>query len=135
MTTDPLFVAAAAARNRAHAPFSGFRVGAAVQAVDGIIYSGCNIESASFGLTLCAERVAITKAISEGARRFTRVAVVADTEDLTPPCGACRQLLWELCGNVEVYMVNLKKQMVCYMLGDLIPLPFDARLLTPPPGK
>jgi cytidine deaminase len=140
MTIDPLFVAAAAARNRAHAPYSGFRVGAAVQAADGIIYAGCNVESASYGLTICAERVAVAKAISEGARRFTRVAVVTDTDDLTPPCGACRQLLWELCGNIEVYMVNLNKQMVCYMLGDLLPLPFDARLLTtggkaPPPGK
>ena len=129
MTTDPLFVAAAAARTRAYAPFSAFRVGAAVQAADGTIYSGCNVESASFGLTICAERVAVAKAVSEGARKFTRLAVVADTDELTPPCGACRQLLWELCGNVEVYLVNLKKQMVCYMLGDLLPLAFDARLL------
>jgi cytidine deaminase len=130
----PLLVAATAARNRAYAPFSGFKVGAAVQSLEGIVYAGCNVESASYGLTLCAERVALAKAISEGARRFARVAVVADTDDPTPPCGACRQLLWELCGNVEVYLVNLKQQMVCYMLGDLLPLAFEARLL-PATGK
>lgn len=141
MLTDPqltpLFVAATAARNKAHAPYSGFKVGAAVQSLDGMIYSGCNVENASYGLTICAERVAIAKAVSEGARKFSRVAIVADTEDPTAPCGACRQVLWELCGNVEVYLVNLKKQMVCYMLGDLLPLAFDARVLgkAPPPSK
>jgi cytidine deaminase len=134
MNSDPLFVAAAAARNKAHAPFSNFKVGAAVQAADGIIYTGCNVESASYGLTICAERVAITKAISEGSKRFTRVAVFAETEELTPPCGACRQVLWELCGNVEVCLLNHKKQMVCYMLADLLPLAFDARLLPKPAG-
>lgn len=141
MLTDPqltpLFVAATAVRNKAHAPFSGFRVGAAIQSLEGMIFTGCNVESASYGLTICAERVAIAKAISEGVRKFSRIAIVADTQELTPPCGACRQVLWELCGNIEVYMVNLQKQMVCYMLEDLIPLAFDARLLgkTPTPGK
>jgi cytidine deaminase len=129
MTADPLFIAAAAARNKAHAPFSGFKVGAAVQSADGLIYSGCNVESASYGLTQCAERVAIAKAISEGSRKFTRIAVYAETEEPTPPCGACRQVLWELCGNVEVYLLNHKKQMVCYMLGDLLPLAFDGATL------
>lgn len=129
MSADPLFIAAAAARNKAHAPYSGFRVGAAVQAMDGIIHTGCNVESASFGLTICAERVAICKALSEGSRKFSRVAVYAETEELTPPCGACRQFLWELCGDIEVYLLNHKKQMVCYKLGDLLPLAFDARLL------
>lgn len=126
MSADPLFVAAAAVRNKAYAPFSNFKVGAAVQASDGIIYAGCNVESASYGLTICAERVAVCKAISDGSRKFTRIAIYAETEELTPPCGACRQLLWELCGDVEVYLLNHKKQMVCYKLGDLLPLAFDA---------
>jgi cytidine deaminase len=132
MNADPLFIAAAASRNKAFAPFSGFKVGAAVQATDGIVYSGCNIECASYGLTICAERVAIFKAISEGTRKIARVAVFAETEELTPPCGACRQVLWELCNNpdVEIYLLNHKKQMVCYKLADLLPLPFEAKLLT-----
>ncbi|QEL17874.1 cytidine deaminase [Limnoglobus roseus] len=129
MSADPLFIAAAAARNKAVAPYSGFKVGAAVQAVDGIIYAGCNVESASYGLTICAERVAVCKAISDGSRKFTRIAVFVETDELTPPCGACRQFLWELCGDVEVFLLNHKKQMVCYKLGDLLPLPFDGRFL------
>jgi cytidine deaminase len=129
MNADPLFIAAAAARNKAFAPYSNFKVGAAIQAVDGIIYSGCNVESASYGLTLCAERIAVCKAISEGSRKFARIAIFTETEELTAPCGACRQLLWELCGDMEVYLLNHKKQMVCYKLGDLLPLPFDARAL------
>lgn len=129
MSADPLFVAAAAVRNKAYAPFSNFKVGAAVQASDGIIYAGCNVESASYGLTICAERVAICRAIAEGSRKFARIAVYAETEELTPPCGACRQFLWELCGDVEVFLLNHKKQMVCYKLGDLIPLAFDARTM------
>jgi cytidine deaminase len=89
-----------------------------------------------YGLTVCAERAALCRAVAEGAKRFSRIAVVADTDELTPPCGACRQALWELCGDIEVYLVNLKKQMVCYRLGDLLPLPFDARLLQPKgPGR
>ncbi len=135
MNTDPLLIAAAAARNKAHAPFSNFKVGAAVQALDGIIYTGCNVESASYGLTICAERVAITKAISEGARRFSRIAIYCETDELTPPCGACRQLLWELAGNIEVCLINHKKQMVAYMLDVLLPLPFDTRSLQKPPGS
>ena len=96
---DPLVDAALAARGFAHAPFSMFKVGAALQAEDGRVFTGCNVENATYGLTMCAERVAIFKAISEGARRFLRIAVAADTETLTPPCGACRQILWEFCGN------------------------------------
>ncbi len=129
MSADPLFIAAAAVRSKAHAPFSNFKVGAAVQASDGIIYTGCNVECASYGLTICAERVAVCKAISEGSRKFARIAVYAETEELTPPCGACRQLLWELCGDIEVYLLNHKKQMVCYKLGDLIPLAFEAKTM------
>jgi cytidine deaminase len=129
MNADPLFVSAAAVRNKAFAPYSNFKVGAAIQSVDGLIYAGCNVESATYGLTLCAERVAVCKAISEGSRKFTRIAIYTETDDLTPPCGACRQLLWELCGNIEVHLINHKKQSVYYMLGDLLPLPFDATKL------
>jgi cytidine deaminase len=135
MSADPLFIAAAAARNKAYAPFSNFKVGAAVKSADGLIYSGCNVECASYGLTMCAERVAITKAISEGARRFTQIAIFTETDELTPPCGACRQVMWELCGNIEVYLLNHKKQMVCYMLGDLLPLAFDATQLKVPGAR
>src|SRR5262252_5589168 len=104
--TDLLLSAALAAREHAHAPFSGFRVGAALEDESGRVHTGCNVENASYGLTLCAERVAIFKAISEGARRFLRIAVAADTDTLTPPCGACRQILWEFCGDIEVILVN-----------------------------
>ncbi len=129
MSTDPLFISAAAARNKAYAPYSGFKVGAAIQASDGIIYTGCNVECASYGLTICAERAALCKAVSEGTRRFARIAVYAETEELTAPCGACRQFLWELCGDIEVYLLNHKKQVVCYKLGDLLPLAFDAKAM------
>ena len=86
----------------AFAPFSKFQVGAALEDVDGRIHTGCNVENATYGLTVCAERVAVFKAISEGVRKFRRVAVAADTDVLTPPCGACRQILWEFCGDIEV---------------------------------
>lgn len=131
MSSDPLFIAAAAARNKAYAPYSNFKVGAAVQSVDGLIYTGCNVENASYGLTICAERVAVCKALSEGSRQFSRIAIYTETEELTAPCGACRQVLWELCGNIEVHLLNHRKQQVCYMLGDLIPLAFEARQLKP----
>src|SRR5215472_9651785 len=104
---DRLMEAALAARRNAHAPFSRFQVGAALEDSEGRIHTGCNVENATYGLTLCAERVAVFKAISEGARRFRRVVVAADTETLTPPCGACRQILWEFCGDIELVLVNL----------------------------
>ena len=126
---DPLIAAATAARENAHAPFSKFRVGAAVVDSAGRIYTGCNVENATYGLTLCAERVAIFKAVSEGARGFTRVAVVADTETLTPPCGACRQILWEFCGDVEIVLANLNGKAQTHRLGALLPQPFDGSFL------
>src|SRR6201992_1344074 len=101
-----LLAAALAARQHAHAPFSNFRVGAALEDSSGRVHTGCNVENATYGLTLCAERVAVFKAISEGARKFTRIAVAADTDRLTPPCGACRQILWEFCSDIEVILVN-----------------------------
>jgi cytidine deaminase len=126
---DPLIAAALHAREHAHAPFSKFRVGAAVEDQSGKIHTGCNVENATYGLTLCAERLAIFKAMSEGARRFRRVAVVADTEELTPPCGACRQILWEFCGDVEIVMANLSGKTETLRLGTLFPRAFDASFL------
>jgi cytidine deaminase len=127
--TETLISAAARARENAHAPFSKFRVGAAVEDESGRIHTGCNIENATYGLTVCAERIAIFKAISEGARRFKKVAVVADTETLTPPCGACRQILWEFCGDVEIVLANLHGKTETLRLGTLFPRAFDASFL------
>jgi cytidine deaminase len=127
--TDPLIAAATKVRENAHAKFSNFKVGAAVEDDTGRIHTGCNIENATYGLTICAERAAIFKAISEGARKFTRVAVVADTETLTPPCGACRQILWEFCGDVEIVLANLAGKTETLRLGTLFPRAFDASFL------
>jgi cytidine deaminase len=126
---DQLLEAALRAREHAHAPFSNFRVGAALEDEDGRIHTGCNIENATYGLTLCAERVAVFKAVSEGARRFRRIAVAADTEALTPPCGSCRQILWEFCGDIEVALVNLDGASESVRMRDLFPRPFDASFL------
>jgi cytidine deaminase len=128
-TAALLIAAARRARRRAQARFSGFRVGAALEAADGTIITGCNIENATYGLTMCAERVAMFKALSEGYTKFRRVAVVADTDAPTPPCGSCRQILWEFGGDLDVLLANLKRQTGKYRLADLLPLPFDARLL------
>jgi cytidine deaminase len=127
--SDPLLEAALAAREFAHTPFSNFRVGAAIEDDTGRIYTGCNIENASYGLTLCAERVAVFKAISEGARRFTRIAVAADTDKLTPPCGACRQIVWEFCGDAELYLTNLQGKTEKMKMSDIFPRPFDVTFL------
>jgi cytidine deaminase len=127
--TDALLEAALAARENAHAPYSHFRVGAALEDTAGRLHTGCNIENASYGLTLCAERVAVFKAISEGVRAFRRLAVAADTDKLAPPCGACRQVLWELCGDIEVLLVNSRGRTESYRLKDLFPRPFDASIL------
>ena len=125
----PLIALARMAREHAHAPFSKFRVGAAVRAKSGRIFTGCNVENATYGLTVCAERVAILKAISEGERGFDAIAVVADTDTLTPPCGACRQILWEFCGNAEVVLANLKGKMERFSMSELLPKPFDQSFL------
>lgn len=124
-----LVEAARNARENAHAPYSHFRVGAAVQDESGRIFTGCNVENATYGLTLCAERVAVFKGISEGAKRFTRIAVVADTDRLTPPCGACRQILWEFCGDAELTMANLQGATETLRLSTLFPRAFDASFL------
>jgi cytidine deaminase len=122
--------AARDARRRAHATYSGFKVGAALETHGGAIVTGCNIENATYGLTICAERVAMFKALSDGHRRFRRVAVVADTGAPTPPCGACRQILWEFGGNLEVVLANLRRETARLQLRDLLPLPFDGTILS-----
>jgi cytidine deaminase len=127
--SDALVEYARRAREHAVADYSHFKVGAALQTADGTIVTGCNVENATYGLTVCAERVAMFKALSEGHRSFTRVAVVADTADPTPPCGACRQILWEFGGDLEVVLANLTEIKGHHRLKDLLPLPFDARLL------
>ena len=127
---NKLIEAAIEARKHAHAPFSHFQVGAALEDQSGRIFTGCNIENATYGLTICAERVAVFKAISEGARKFVRVAVAADTDVLTPPCGACRQILWEFCGDVELTLANLQGKTETLRLKDLFPRPFDASFFT-----
>ncbi len=126
---NSLLAAARAARENAHAPYSNFRVGAALRAKSGQIYTGCNVENSTYGLTVCAERVAIFKAISEGERGFDAIAVVTDTEDLTPPCGACRQIIWEFCGDVPVLMGNLKGKTAAIQMSALFPKPFDSSFL------
>ncbi len=129
-TVNPLVAAARTARQHAVATFPGFKVGAALETVDGTVISGGNVENATYGLTICAERVAMFKALSEGHRQFTRLAIVADTEAPTPPCGACRQILWEFCGDVDVILANLSIIKDRRRMADLLPQPFDGRLLT-----
>jgi cytidine deaminase len=126
---EALISAARQTRENAHAAFSNFRVGAALRATSGRIFGGCNVENATYGLTVCAERVAIFKAISEGERGFDAIAVVADTDSLTPPCGACRQLIWEFCGDIPVILANLKGKVETIPMRDLFPKPFDSSSL------
>lgn len=123
---DALIAAATKARENAHAKFSNFKVGAALRTPGGKIYTGCNVENATYGLTVCAERVAIFKAISEGERRVDAIAVVTDTQTLTPPCGACRQIIWEFCGDVPVVLANLKGNTEVLRMSQLFPKPFDS---------
>lgn len=125
-----LIEAATNARERASADYSNFRVGAAVETKSGKIFTGCNIESAVYGATVCAERVAIWKAVSEGETEFTALAVVADTAELTPPCGICRQIIWEFCGDVPVTFANLDNRSETLQMKDLLPRAFDKTFLS-----
>jgi len=128
-TDKELIAAATKIRENAYAPFSDFRVGSALETDDGQIIAGCNVESASYGLTVCAERVAIWKAISEGKRKIKHIAVVADTEELTPPCGVCRQIIWEFGGDIPVILANLKGKVETVQMKDLLPRAFDTKFL------
>lgn len=121
--------AAILAREHAHAPYSKFKVGAALEDASGVIHTGCNVENATYGLTVCAERVAVLKAVSEGAKNLVRIVVAADTDVLTPPCGACRQILWEFCGDIEIVLVNLQGKLETLRLSSLFPRPFDGSLI------
>lgn len=126
---EELIASAKTAYEIAYCPYSKFCVGAAVRTKNGKIYTGCNIESASYGLTVCAERVAIWKAVSEGEREFVRVSVVADTEELTPPCGVCRQIIWEFCGDIPITFSNLKGKTETVQMSELLPRAFDTKFL------
>lgn len=127
--------AARKARDCSLSLFSNFCVGAAVETEDGKIYTGCNIESASYGLTVCAERIAVWKALSEGERKFKRLAVVVDTFPLTPPCGTCRQIIWEFCRNATIVLANLRGDTEVTQMNQLLPRAFDARFLKEVGGK
>jgi cytidine deaminase len=129
-SSETLIQAAREARERAHAPFSRFKVGAALEDESGRVFTGCNIENATYGLTICAERVAVFKAVSEGAVRFKQIAVVAETDSPTPPCGACRQILWEFCGDVTLTLANLSGKVETMSLQQIYPRPFDASFLS-----
>lgn len=127
---NQLIETAKAARLQSVAPFSKFLVGAAVKTAAGKVYTGCNIESASYGLTVCGERVAIWKALSEGERQFTELAIVADTESLTPPCGTCRQIIHEFCEDATIVLANLRGEKETCTIEELLPRAFDARFLS-----
>jgi len=129
MTDEELIERARQVRHHAYAPYSHFRVGAALLASDGRVFTGCNVENASYGLTICAERAAIFKAISEGALEFIKIALVTDTEELTAPCGACRQVIWEFSSDITVIMANLRGDQRTCLISELLPYPFDKSLL------
>jgi cytidine deaminase len=129
LSASDLVAAARRARRHALAPYSRFKVGAALETADGTVITGCNVENATYGLTMCAERVAMFKALSEGHRHFVRIAVVADTRSPTPPCGSCRQILWEFGGDLEVVLANTRRETRRTRLSELLPEPFDGRLL------
>jgi cytidine deaminase len=124
-----LIDAALRARENAVADYSHFRVGAALETESGEIFTGCNVENATYGLTVCAERVAVWKALSEGRRQFRRIAIAADSETLTPPCGPCRQILWEFCGDIPIILVNLRGARETIQLRELLPRAFDRSFL------
>ena len=122
---ERLIAEATRSRGNAVAGRSGFSVGAAIEAEDGRIFGGCNVENSTYGLTVCAERVAIWKALSEGVRRFRAVAVVTGADTPTPPCGACRQILWEFAGDVPVVSATSGGATKLYRMADLLPEPFE----------
>jgi cytidine deaminase len=124
MTHKQLAKRAQAARKHSHSPYSRFRVGAAILSKSGKVYTGCNIENSSFGLTICAERTAIFKAISEGVRQFTAIAVATDERRFIPPCGACRQVIMDLAGDIECVLTDAAGAIKVLKMSDLLPYPF-----------
>jgi cytidine deaminase len=127
-SNETLVGAAWQAREQARAKYSNFTVGSALLCGDGRVFTGCNIESSSYGLTICSERVALFKALSEGANNFVRMVVVADTDELAAPCGACRQLLWDFCKNLEIVLTNRTGKSKTFRLTQLFPEPFGDHL-------
>ena len=125
MNPEDLIARALEVRENACAAYSNFKVGAALLASSGKVYTGCNIENSTYGLTVCAERVALWKALSEGERKFTQIAVVTSSAPPASPCGACRQLLWEYCGDIEVILANLQGFRKTLDLAEIFPHPFD----------
>lgn len=126
MTKEELCRAAQAMLERSYAPYSHFRVGAALECRDGAVFTGCNVENAAYSPTLCAERVAVGKAVSEGHRDFVRIAIAADTDRFTSPCGVCRQVLWEFAPDLEVLLVNRRGEIQGLTLRQLLPYSFDS---------
>jgi cytidine deaminase len=124
MTAEELATLALTARENAHAPYSRFAVGAALEDDTGRVHTGCNIENATFGLTICAERVAVFKAVSGGVRKFRRIAIAAGTGELIVPCGACRQILHEFCGDIEILLCNPQGKRESLRLSQIFPRPF-----------
>ena len=122
---EQLISVARQALGMAIAPFSGYMVGAALLTTQGKIYSGCNIENTSLSLSLCAERVALLKALSEGEREFKAIAIVSSGHSYCPPCGACRQMLYEFAPHIEVIMPDSKGRVISKKIEELLPLPFD----------
>ena len=133
MASEQELTAAAWAARENAVDFSRFRVGAALETTERKIFNGCNIENATYGLTVCAERVALWKALSEGHRSFRRLVVAGDTDHPTTPCGACRQLLWEFCGDIPILLVDRRGQRETVQLRDLLPRPFDRSFLSTQP--
>ncbi|MEG8947355.1 cytidine deaminase [Rosettibacter firmus] len=130
LTNKELAYKAIEAKSKSVAPYSKFRVGAALLTEDGKVYLGANIESSSYSLTICAERTAVFQAILEGERKFKAIAIASDAEDFCPPCGACRQVLLDLCGKeLEVVMINQKDEIKSFLLKELIPFSFGEEYL------
>lgn len=121
MTDRELINLAFEAMEQAYAPYSGFRVGAALECADGSVFLGCNVENAAYGSTICAERTAVVKAVSEGRREFRRIAIAAQSEDYCMPCGACRQVLCEFSTDMEVLSAKKDGRYVSYKLSALLP--------------
>ncbi len=132
---EDLLSVAIYARQKAYAPYSGFKVGAALRGSVGEIFSGCNVENASYGLTLCAERTTVCTAVAAGIRTFTQMVIVADSETPCPPCGACRQFLFEFAPNLELWVANLSGETKFYRLSDLLPEAFGPAFIHLPKPK
>jgi len=125
-----LIEAAMRAKNNSYSPYSNFRVGAALLTKTGKIFTGCNIENSSYSLTICAERTAIFKAVSEGQRNFKAIAISSDMKEIIPPCGACRQVLMDLASDIDVILSGSNNKPIIIKLSKLLPMPFDSKMLT-----